>query len=79
MNNIKFRGGGSASRIVAAELRRNGFEYSFRNKLIQRDARHEHVLPFLYLGADDQAGPNYTGQPVVNSRYERCDDAALFG
>jgi hypothetical protein len=26
-------------------------------------------LNFEYLGADDQAGPNYTGQPVVNSYY----------
>jgi hypothetical protein len=23
-----------------------------------------------YLGADDEAGPNYTGQPVMNSDYD---------
>ena len=23
-----------------------------------------------YRGADDQAGPNYTGQPAVNSYYD---------
>ncbi len=28
------------------------------------------MLPFTYLGADDQAGPNYTKQPAVNSLYE---------
>jgi hypothetical protein len=27
-------------------------------------------LPYRYLGADDQAGPNYTGQPAVDSHYE---------
>ena len=27
-------------------------------------------LPYRYLGADDRAGPNYTGQPAVDSYYE---------
>ena len=26
-----------------------------------------------YLGADDTAGPNYTGQAAVNSHYERLE------
>jgi len=26
-------------------------------------------LPYRYLGADDQAGANYTGQPAVHSYY----------
>ena len=26
-------------------------------------------LPYRYLGADDRAGPNYTGQPAVVSYY----------
>jgi hypothetical protein len=29
------------------------------------------VFPFRYLGADDTAGPNYTGQPAVDSYYEK--------
>jgi len=28
------------------------------------------TLPYGYLGADDQAGPNYTGQAAVDSYYE---------
>lgn len=28
------------------------------------------ALPFRYLGADDGAGPNSTGQSVVDSHYE---------
>ncbi|MEU9022217.1 class I SAM-dependent methyltransferase [Actinomadura sp. NPDC048394] len=31
--------------------------------------RREVRLPYRYLGADDQAGPNYTGQPAVDSFY----------
>jgi hypothetical protein len=27
-------------------------------------------LPFRYLGADEQVGPNYAGQPAVHSTYE---------
>ena len=27
-------------------------------------------LPYTYLGADDQAGPGYTGQPAVDSHYD---------
>jgi hypothetical protein len=25
--------------------------------------------PFRFVGADDEAGPNYSGQPAVNSHY----------
>jgi SAM-dependent methyltransferase len=33
------------------------------------------TLPYTYLGADDRAGPNSTGQPAVNSHYaERPPD-----
>ena len=32
-------------------------------------------LPYRYLGADDQAGPNYTGQPAVDSYYEVIGEA----
>ncbi len=70
LQNILLRKG-SARRQVAAALRSNGCEYSFRHKLLHRDKRCELSLPFRYLGADDQAGPNYTGQPAVTSHYER--------
>ena len=31
--------------------------------------RREIRLPYTYLGADDRAGPGYTGQPAVRSHY----------
>ncbi|TDD68808.1 class I SAM-dependent methyltransferase [Actinomadura darangshiensis] len=34
-------------------------------------AAAEKSLPYRYLSADDQAGPNYTGQPAVDSHYTR--------
>jgi len=30
-------------------------------------------LPYRYLGADDRAGPNYTGQPAIHSIYDIID------
>jgi hypothetical protein len=32
------------------------------------------TLNYQYLGADDAAGPNYTGQAAVNSHYDRLED-----
>jgi hypothetical protein len=71
MNNIKLRDRQSAGRIVAAELRNNGLTYSSRTRLIQRNGKQQVKFPFKYLGADDNAGPNYTRQPAVDSYYEQ--------
>ena len=73
MANVRLSNGQSSSRIVVSELRRAGFDYSSRHKLIRCSCscRRRSEFPFRYLGADDEAGPNYTGQPAVNSHYER--------
>lgn len=70
LNNIKFADGRAASRIVAKELRQAGFDYDNRRKLVHCSRRIEAQLPLRYCGADDQAGPNYTKQPAVDSYYE---------
>ncbi len=61
---------GEARRIVAKELRQAGLEYDSRRKLVHCSHRVEAQLPFRYCGADDQAGPNYTRQPAVDSYYD---------
>jgi len=70
LHNIKFTDGRVSSRIVAKELRRAGLAYDSRKKLVHCSRRIEARLPFRYCGADDQAGPNYTRQPAVDSYYE---------
>ena len=51
-------------------LRENGFDYSTKRHLIECNASDSIASPpFEFIGADDQAGPNYTGQPAVNSYY----------
>ncbi len=56
-------------RRLRTALRSNGFDYDGRRRRISRRGGGSVVLPFDYAGADDQAGPNYTGQPAVNSYY----------
>ncbi|MEV6447136.1 class I SAM-dependent methyltransferase [Amycolatopsis sp. NPDC051716] len=60
---------GGARRVLRA-LREAGFTYDSRARRIRRDGPFAGSLPFRYLGADDRAGPNYTGQPSVGSHYE---------
>ena len=71
LDNLKLRDRQPASRVISAELRRNGFAYSTRTKLIQCDGRRQCTFPLVYLGADDTVGPNCTGQAAVDSYYEK--------
>jgi YD repeat-containing protein len=59
---------GTAGRVTA-ELRRHGFTYDASRRRVSLRGGREVRFPFGYLGADDQAGPNYTGQPAVDSYY----------
>jgi hypothetical protein len=43
--------------------------YDARRHRIGRTGYREIAPAYTYLGADDRAGPNYTGQPAVNSFY----------
>jgi hypothetical protein len=70
LNNIKLADGRSASRIVARELRRVGIDYDRRSRLLRCRPLTEVEFPFRYCGADDQARPNYTKQPAVDSYYD---------
>lgn len=54
------------------ELCQIGFQYNTRKHLLSLSSRIEFELPYKYIGADDEAGPNYTGQAAINSYYEPC-------
>ena len=56
-------------RKLTKALRDNGFCYDGRRRLIKFVGPGRPELPFEYVGADDKAGPNYTGQPAVDSHY----------
>jgi hypothetical protein len=59
-------------RRLASALRAAGFSYQWQRRRISRVGRLDASLPYRYLGADDHAGPGYTGQPSVVSYYERA-------
>jgi SAM-dependent methyltransferase len=62
-------GGAPASRQVLHHLRSSGFTYNARRRQITCIGPRDVRLPYTYLGADDRAGPGYTGQPAVCSHY----------
>jgi SAM-dependent methyltransferase len=70
LENLKFAGGSNHDRMMVTGLRGAGFEYDRRRRLVTCQGRKQPEFPFRYQGADDRAGPNYTGQAAVNSYYE---------
>ncbi len=61
----------ATTRPLRADFRRAGLDYDPRRRLIRCRGGRTLDLPYRYLGADDTAGPNATGQPAVTAHYER--------
>lgn len=59
----------SSNRTLLAMLRQQGFQYDRRRKLVTAGPSSTADFRLEYLGADDTAGSNYTGQPAVTSHY----------
>lgn len=70
LSNLKHANFSAFGRKVTQVLRQAGLEYDSTRRLISCEGRSEIKLPWKHLGADDEAGPNYTGQAAVNSWYE---------
>jgi SAM-dependent methyltransferase len=66
---IRLEDGSPAGRRLNAALRASGFAYDSRRRRITCRSGDGGDLPYRYLGSDDDAGPNYTGQPAVDSYY----------
>jgi SAM-dependent methyltransferase len=68
--NLRLADGRAAGRRVSSDLRRAGLKYDRRRRLVVCRGRKVVDLPYRYLGADDRVGPNYTGQPAVDSYFD---------
>jgi hypothetical protein len=66
---IRLPDGRPAGRRLTNAIRAAGMSYDPRRHRITCTGRRDIDLPYRYLGADDHAGPNYTGQPAVHSVY----------
>lgn len=69
LRDIRLASGAPAGRQLPWLLRAQGVTYDAKRHRIRCTGRRELRLPVAYLGADDRAGPNYTGQPSVTSYY----------
>lgn len=67
---VRLADGSPGGRRLTAQLRARGFAYDSARRRVSRRGHGQVRFPYRYLGADDQAGPNYTGQPAVDSFYE---------
>jgi SAM-dependent methyltransferase len=70
LQNLKLAGKDNANRTFLNFLRKQRFSFDHRKHLLSLNDPSNFVLPFTYLGADEKAGPNSTGQPVVDSYYK---------
>ena len=68
--NLRRVDGQPLGRRFTNSLRHCGLIYDSRRHLISCVGRKAVSLGFAYIGADDTAGPNYSGQEAVNSCYE---------
>ncbi|WP_412542573.1 class I SAM-dependent methyltransferase [Longispora sp. K20-0274] len=66
---VRDAAGAPVGRRLTTALRSAGFGYDARTRRVTRRGGAEVTWRFRYLGADDTAGPNYTGQPAVHSHY----------
>jgi SAM-dependent methyltransferase len=70
VENLKTSSGVRSSREFLTPLRGHGLGYDRKRRRVICRGHVALDLPLRYLGADDRAGPNYTGQPAVDSYYE---------
>jgi SAM-dependent methyltransferase len=75
LDNLRHRDGSSLERIVRARLRATDVDYDARRRTLVCEGSRDLEFGLRYLGADDRAGPNFTGQPAVDSYYEMPDDS----
>jgi SAM-dependent methyltransferase len=72
LSNIRWTDGRSAARWTTRALRAAGLRWNGRTRALRADGPATLDLTGIeYVGADDAAGPNCTGQPAVASHYRR--------
>ncbi|HPF41106.1 MAG TPA: class I SAM-dependent methyltransferase [Phycisphaerae bacterium] len=73
LSNIRHADRRPMGRVVTRWLRAADVAYDTRRRLVQCAGPKAPPASFIYLGADDGAGPNYTGQGAVDSYYRSAD------
>lgn len=69
LKNIKKLNGISLERQLCKKFSVFGIQYNHRHHLLTCQGQKQIKFDWQYLGANDQAGMNYTGQEVIDSYY----------
>jgi len=69
LTNVCDTEGRAMNRALLKRFRDFGLTYDRRRRLLMVDGPQTIDFGYGYLGADDEAGPNFTGQRAVNSHY----------
>jgi SAM-dependent methyltransferase len=72
--NLRNEDGTPLARRLGRMFREQGVEYDRRRRRVLNRGRRQVCLPLVYLGADDTAGPNSTGQAAVDSYYRAATE-----
>jgi SAM-dependent methyltransferase len=71
--NLRFADGTPLRRQLLKRFRECGLIYDSSRHLLSCAGAKSFSLGLRYVGADDSAGPNYSGQEAVDSYYEPCE------
>jgi hypothetical protein len=61
LKNLKFAGKENSRKTFSDFLKKQGFTINTRKHHLVLKGNRNFELPVQYIGADDKAGPNYTG------------------
>lgn len=70
LDNVKNSFGKSLKKVLLKQFKAFEITYDSRRHLLVCEGKRDIKFPLKYLGANDKAGTNYTGQEVVDSVYE---------
>jgi trans-aconitate methyltransferase len=70
VKNIKITDCALSEKAMKSFFKKVGIEYNDKTKMVKIVGANTIESPFLYVGADDTVGINYTGQRVVDSIYK---------
>ncbi|MCY2994783.1 MAG: methyltransferase domain-containing protein [Planctomycetota bacterium] len=70
LTNLRFTDGTPLRNTIVRRFRDCGLAYDGRRHVLSCVGSSVVSLGFRYVGADDNAGPNYSGQEAVDSYYE---------
>jgi hypothetical protein len=73
--NLRLKDGSPLGRTISRRFRDCGLTYDHRRHLLKCLGARSVDFGFRYVGADDTAGPNYSGQEAVDSYYESASGA----